>query len=70
MKIDIFEDVKERVGCDNISDLPYRKCAVWEEIKTTFTDSISKRTVRKVFPLCIWCRLCCYNGNTGNEERK
>ena len=48
MKIDIFEDMKERVGC----------------------DSISKRTVRKVFPLCIWCRLCCYNGNTGNEERK
>lgn len=33
MKIDIFEDVKERVGCDNISDLPYRKRAVWQEIK-------------------------------------
>ena len=23
MKIDIFEDMKECVGCDNISDLPY-----------------------------------------------
>ncbi len=25
MKTDIFEDMKERVGCENISDLPYRK---------------------------------------------
>lgn len=29
MKTDIFEDVKERVGCENISDLPYRKRMVW-----------------------------------------
>lgn len=33
MKTDIFEDMKERVGCNNISDLPYRKRAVWEIIK-------------------------------------
>ena len=33
MKTDIFEDMKERVGCENISDLPYRKRAVWEIIK-------------------------------------
>lgn len=57
MKTDIFEDMKERVGCENISDLPYRKRMVWEIIK-------------KVFSLCIRCRLCCYNGNTGYDERK
>ncbi len=33
MKIDIFEDMKKCVGCDNISDLPYRKRVVWEIIK-------------------------------------
>ena len=33
MKTDIFEDMKERVGCEHISDLPYRKRAVWEIIK-------------------------------------
>ena len=33
MKTDIFEDMKERVGCENISDLPYRKRIVWEIIK-------------------------------------
>ena len=33
MKTDIFEDMKERVGCENISDLPYRKRMVWEIIK-------------------------------------
>ena len=26
--------------------------------------------LRKVFSLCIRCRLCCYNGNTGYDERK
>ena len=68
MKTDIFEDMKERVGCENISDLPYRKRAVWEIIKQHSTG-LSKRTVTKVFLLCIWCRLCCYNGNTGNERK-
>ena len=44
MKIDIFEDMKDCIGCNDVSDLPYHKREV--------------------------CRLCCYNGNTGNEERK
>mgnify|MGYP001629597745 FL=1 len=33
MKSDIFEDMKERVGCENISDLPYCKRAVWKTMK-------------------------------------
>ena len=33
MKTDIFEDMKELVGCKDVSDLPYRKRKVWEEIK-------------------------------------
>ena len=70
MKTDIFEDMKERVGCENISDLPYRKRMVWEIIKQHSPLDYPKRTVRKVFSLCIRCRLCCYNGNTGYDERK
>ena len=47
MKIDIFEDVKERVGCDNISDLPYRKRAVWEEIKQLPPTAYPKEQLEK-----------------------
>ncbi len=52
MKTDIFEDMKDCIGCDNISDLPYRKREVWEEIKRHPPTYISERTVRKIFPLC------------------
>lgn len=47
MKIDIFEDVKERVGCDNISDLPYRKRVVWEEIKRLSPTVYPKEQLEK-----------------------
>lgn len=33
MKTDIFEDMKDYIGCNDVSDLPYRKREVWEEIK-------------------------------------
>ena len=33
MKSDIFEDMVCWTGCRDISDLPYRKRDVWEEIK-------------------------------------
>ena len=33
MKKDIFEDMAYCVGCEYISDLPYRKRKVWEVIK-------------------------------------
>ena len=33
MKTDIFEDMKDCIGCNDVSDLPYRKREVWEEIK-------------------------------------
>lgn len=33
MKTDIFEDMKELVGCRDVSDLPYHKREVWQEIK-------------------------------------
>ena len=47
MKIDIFEDMKEHVGCDNISDLPYRKRAVWEEIKRLSPTAYPKEQLEK-----------------------
>ena len=47
MKIDIFEDMKERVGCDSISDLPYRKRAVWEEIKRLSPTAYPKEQLEK-----------------------
>ena len=40
-------DVKERVGCDNISDLPYRKRAVWEEIKRLSPTAYPKEQLEK-----------------------
>ena len=33
LKQDIFEDMAYWVGCEYISDLPYRKRKVWEVIK-------------------------------------
>lgn len=33
MKTDIFEDMKDCIGCNDVSDLPYHKREVWEEIK-------------------------------------
>ena len=30
---DIFTDMQAKVGCSYLSDLPYRKRAVWYEIK-------------------------------------
>ena len=35
MKTDIFEDMKDYIGCNDVSDLPYRKREVWEENQTT-----------------------------------
>ena len=46
-KTDIFEDMKELVGCDNISDLPYRKRAVWEEIKRQSPLTYPKEQLEK-----------------------
>ena len=33
MKTDIFENMKDYIGCNDVSDLPYRKRKVWEVIK-------------------------------------
>lgn len=33
MNHDLFEDMKNRIGCVYISDLPYYKQAVWTELK-------------------------------------
>ena len=33
MKTDIFEDMKDCISCNDVSDLPYHKREVWEEIK-------------------------------------
>lgn len=33
MTNDLFEDMRNRIGCVYISDLPYCKRAVWTELK-------------------------------------
>lgn len=30
---DIFIDMQAKIGCPYLSDLPYKKCAVWYEMK-------------------------------------
>lgn len=47
MKTDIFEDMKDCIGCDNISDLPYRKRAVWEEMKQLSPTAYPKEQLEK-----------------------
>ena len=37
MKTDIFEDMKDYIGCNDVSDLPYRKREVWGRNQTTAT---------------------------------
>ena len=47
MKTDIFEDMKDCIGCDKISDLPYRKRAVWEIIKQHSSLDYPKEQLQK-----------------------
>ena len=69
MKTDIFEDMKECIGCNDVSDLPYRKREVWEEIKRQLPLKYPKEQLEKFSHYVFGCRLCCYNGNTGNERK-
>ena len=46
MKTDIFEDMKDYIGCNDVSDLPYRKREVWEEIKPPKGYYVDEDTVR------------------------
>ncbi|WP_343082884.1 hypothetical protein [Blautia producta] len=39
MNRNIFEDMKQRLGCKEISDLPYQKRAVWEMVKALPPES-------------------------------
>ena len=36
---------------------------------TVATATFQGADVRKIFSLYVRCRLCCYNGNTGNERK-
>ena len=47
MKIDIFEDMKDCIGCNDVSDLPYRKREVWEEIKRQIPLQYPKEQLEK-----------------------
>lgn len=47
MKTDIFEDMKECIGCNDVSDLPYRKREVWEEIKRQLPLKYPKEQLEK-----------------------
>lgn len=47
MKTDIFENMKELVGCKDVLDLPYRKREVWEEIKRQSLLAYPKEQLEK-----------------------
>ena len=47
MKTDIFEDMVELAGCNFISDLPYHKREVWEEIKRQLPLDYPKEQLEK-----------------------
>ena len=50
MKTDIFEDMKDYIGCNDVSDLPYRKREVWEEIKRQLPLKYPKEQLEKLNP--------------------
>ncbi|WP_379689307.1 hypothetical protein [Mediterraneibacter gnavus] len=47
MKTDIFEDMKDCIGCHDVSDLPYHKREVWEEIKRQLPLDYPKEQLEK-----------------------
>lgn len=47
MKTDIFEDMKDCIGCHDVSDLPYHKREVWEEIKRQLPLTYPKEQLEK-----------------------
>jgi len=47
MKTDIFEDMVELAGCNFISDLPYRRKRVLEELKKLPLRSYPKEQLEK-----------------------
>ena len=54
MKTDIFEDMKDYIGCNDVSDLPYRKREVWEEIKRQLPLKYPKEQL--LAATLDWCR--------------
>ena len=50
MKTDIFEDMKDCIGCNDVSDLPDRKHEVWEEIKRQLPLKYPKEQLEKLNP--------------------
>lgn len=47
MKTDIFEDMKDCIGCHDVSNLPYHKREVWEEIKRQLPLTYPKEQLEK-----------------------
>ena len=56
MKTDIFEDMKDCIGC-HVSDLPYRKREVWEEIKRQLPLTYPKEQLETVFSKILEVRI-------------
>ena len=42
-----FEDMKDCIGCHDVSDLPYHKREVWEEIKRQLPLTYPKEQLEK-----------------------
>ena len=49
---DIFKDMQAKVGCEYISDLPYRKREVWEIIKQHSPLAIQRNNWKNSAIMC------------------
>ena len=70
MKTDIFEDMKERVGCENYFRLALpQTCRCGKSSSSNSPLDYPKEQLQKFSYYVFGSRLCCYNGNTGNERK-
>ena len=47
MKTDIFENMKDYIGCNDVSDLPYRKREVWKKSNDRYLLQYPKEQLEK-----------------------
>lgn len=47
--MDIFDDMKDRLGCEFISDLPYIRTAVKKELESLPPDTYSKEQMERFY---------------------
>ena len=52
---DIFKDMQAKVGCEYLSDLPFYKREVWQEIKRLNLPTILKSNWKIFLSMCLVC---------------